>query len=177
MDGPPFPCGRTFMYLQVWWFVQTFSKYKLLPNQATVGLTEDWQTTSQKTGWITAWSISKHSMETEAWTRYLPPIHVTNQSWRTSTGEVDPIVFEFDAQGGILTRLLGSIEDFRKIYRRLCDLVPSEDRTLRIDRPSETRWGSNGKICGRNLVARDGQTSMPLKNGAIMSEVILICTL
>jgi hypothetical protein len=89
----------------------------------------------------------------------IPPTDTCHQSILDDIlQEADPIVFEFDAQGGI-HRLLGSIEDFRKIYRCLCDSCFRKIGLALLDCLKRAEEVARN-ICGRNLVARDGKTSM-----------------
>jgi hypothetical protein len=93
----------------------------------------------------------------------IPPTDTCHQSTLDDIlQEVDPIVSEFDAQGGIHHRLLGSTEDFRKI----CQMFMWTRAFRKIglarvvgDCPKRAGGSSNG-IYVDEIWSQDGKTSM-----------------
>jgi hypothetical protein len=161
----------------VWWFVQTFSKYKLLPNLA-VGLTEDWQIKSFAEDRLDHSMVHFQTLHGDGSVdaiphRYMSPI---NLGWHPTGGR--PHCIRIWCAGRHSSSTFGSIEDFRKIYRCLCDSCLPKDRTCalldRLKRAEEVAteymWTKSGRKGWKDIDA--------LKHGVIMSEVILlICTL
>jgi hypothetical protein len=154
MDGPPFPCGRTFMYLLEYDGSSRPFQNINFAKSAAVGLTEDWQIKSFAEDRLDHSMVHFQTLHGDGSVDAIPPTDTCHQSiLEDILQEVDPIVFEFDAQGGIHPRLLGSIEDFRKIYRRLCDSCLPKDRTCALidclkraeEVATEDMWTKSGR--------------------------------
>jgi hypothetical protein len=160
MDGPPFPCGRTFMYLLEY---DGSSRPFLNINFCQICCCgTDRRLADQKLRRrpVDHSMVHFQTLHGDGSVDAIPPTDTCHQSILDDIlQEADPIVFEFDAQGGI-HRLLGSIEDFRKIYRCLCDSCLPKDRTCALldclkraeEVATEYMWTKSGR--------KDGKTSM-----------------
>jgi hypothetical protein len=113
----------------VWWFVQTFSKYKLrqICCCGTDRRLADQKLRRRPVG-------SQHgpfqTLHGDGSVDAIPPpIHVTNQSWTSYRSRPHCIRIWCAGRHSSITC---SIEDFRKIYRCLCDSCLPKDRTCAL---------------------------------------------